>query len=180
MPRPRNRTQEEREYEILECNGHFPTSSGIKGPDAISPYLPSFDPVRQNILCTMHILCNLIKDLYNLFGNESNKTMTTTRLSLEHRYRRFAEAKSASDPFPFHLPWHLKKNLGHNVKPLISRREGFFKNPFTDSHIKSSEWLLLQGDGDTLSSTSFEFFSGSCSAKAVYVDDACYAIYSYT
>ena len=71
--KPMPRTHENICEDINEAKDVFPTPSGIKGVDAISPVLPDFDIVRQNVLCIMHILCSTIKDIYKMLGNEGNK-----------------------------------------------------------------------------------------------------------
>ena len=142
--KPERRTQARINQEIEEANNNYPTPSGVKSLDAFSPVLASFDAVRQNVLCIMHVLCNTIKDLYLMMGNEGNKKMTPEKLALEKKAHKYTEFKSANEKLPFHLPNNIKQQMGQNI--YISRDIGVLRNPYTDSHIKSSEWLLLSGD----------------------------------
>ena len=59
---------------------------------------------------------------------------------------KFMDITSERDNIPFHLSSHQKSHLIANVKALVPTNATVFRNSYTDSRIKSSEWLQLQGE----------------------------------
>jgi len=64
----------------------------------------------------MHVLSNVISDIYNLIGNDSNKKLTPANLGLEQEaFGRFLDIKldskeEADDSRRGRVPWQLSKS----------------------------------------------------------------------